>query len=112
MRKLLLLGAILLLVVLSAVVVLAKDKALLYEVLNPACAEYLDKQIPNDILQHWLDEGWIVPVETDPRQVPQQGGECHLYVRSCGHGCIYTDCIDGPGSIRCHCDYSILPPVR
>jgi hypothetical protein len=105
-RRLLLLGAILVLVVLSTVVTPAEDKELLYEVLNPACAEYLGKQIPDDVLQLWLDNGWIVPVQG----APQQGNECHLYVRSCGPGCTYTDCIEGAGTISCWCDYSVLPP--
>ncbi len=110
MRRLLLPGVILLLVVLSTVVTLAEDKELLYEVLNPACAEYLGKQIPDDVLQLWLDNGWIVPVETDPQKAPQQGTECHLYVASCGPGCTYTDCIEGAGTVDCWCDYSVLPP--
>lgn len=108
MGKLLLSGAILVLVVLSTVVTLAEDKELLYEVLNPACAEYLGKQIPDGVLQLWLDNGWITPA--DPQKAPQQGTECHLYVASCGPGCVYTDCIEGGGSVSCWCDYSVLPP--
>lgn len=111
MRRLLLLGAIVLVVFASASTARAEG----YEVLNPACAEYLGQEIPNNVFQQWLQDGWIVPSDEeqpqpDPTTAPEQGTDCHLMVWTCGPGCHYTDCVLGKGAVSCWCEYSVLPP--
>lgn len=112
MRKLLLLGAIILVAFASTSIAQAEG----YEVLNPACAEYLGQVIPNNVFQQWLQDGWIVPCDEcepaapDPTTAPLPGTECHLMVWTCGPGCHYTDCVQGAGAISCWCEYSVLPP--
>lgn len=80
-----------------------------YEVLNPACAEYLGKRVPDDVFQQWLQDGWIAP-ESEPIRVPQQGQDCHLITEPCGPGCHYVDCVSGLGAVNCWCEDGVLPP--
>lgn len=86
-----------------------------YEVLNPACAEYLGERIPDDVFQQWLQDGWIIPSdekqpESDPARVPQPGSDCHLMTWPCGPGCHYVDCVSGAGAVHCWCEDGVLPP--